>query len=72
MIMQIMINLLQILIWPIGPYKMSFLPNLKLFGPTETASYRPKKLDKILLCYMGKWTGGHSYAYQNGCHDVNV
>ena len=36
MIMQIMINVPQILIWPIRPNKSVSVPNLKLFVPMKT------------------------------------
>ena len=35
MIMQVMIDLSQILIWPLTIKRVS-VPNLKLFGPTKT------------------------------------
>ena len=48
-----------------------FVPNLNLFGPMKT-EFRPKKLKNFLLCYMGKWAGGRSFAHQHGCHNINV
>ena len=54
MIMQIMINLLQILIWPIGPCKMYFHQISSYLGQRKK-SYRPKQLDEFFLCNMGKW-----------------
>ena len=35
-------------------------------------SYRQKKLKKFLLCYIGKWADGHSFAYQHDCKNMNV
>ena len=33
-------------------------------------SYRQKKLKKFLLCYIGKWADGHSFAYQHDCKNI--
>ena len=35
-------------------------------------SYWPKKMENFLLCYVGKWVDGHSFAYQHGCRNINV
>ena len=32
----------------------------------------PVKVGYFLLYYMGKWAGGHSFAHQHGCHNINV
>ena len=51
MIMQIMINLPKILIWPIRPYNVSLYQILTYL---DQQSYGPKKFENCLLCYMGK------------------
>ena len=38
----------------------------------EKQSWWPKKLENFLLCYVGKWAGGHSFAYQYGCWNINA
>ena len=43
------------------------IPNLKLFGPMKIV-----KLDNFLLCYIGKWVGGHSFAHQHGSRNINL
>ena len=39
-----------------------FIPNLKLFGPTNT-KLQTKEVGEFLLGYAGKWAGGHSFAH---------
>ena len=57
MTVQIMINLLQISIY------LSYLEQ-------RQQSNRSKKLNNFLLCHMGTWAGGHSFAYQHSCHNI--
>ena len=64
MTMQIMINLPQILLWPIRPYNVS-LYQLWTYLDQRKQSYGPKKLENFLLCYMGRWAGKQSFAYQH-------
>ena len=60
--MNIMINLPQILIWPVS------VPTLKLFGSIKT-KVLTKEVGEFPLCYMGKWAGS---AYQHDCRNLNV
>ena len=71
MIMQIMINLLQILMWPINH---TTCPCSKIWSHLDqwTQSYWPSKLENFLLCYMGKWAGGHYFAHHHGCRNIYV
>ena len=65
MIMQIMINLLQILMWTIRPYDMS-LYQIWSYLNERTQSYRPIKLENF--CYIMWENGaGHSFADYDGC-----
>ena len=70
MIMQIMINLPQILIWPMRPQKVS-VPNLKLFGSIKTELLAKEVGESSIMLY-GKMGWGHSVAYQHGCRNINV
>ena len=63
MTMQIMINLSYKTIQCVS------VPNLNVFKPMKTEF---EKLENFLLCYMGKWAGRHSFAYQHGCRNINV
>ena len=50
--MQIMINLPQILVWPIRPYNVS-VPNLNLFEPIKT-ELRAKEVGEFSIMLYGK------------------
>ena len=71
MTMQIMTNLPQILLWPVRPYSAS-LYQFWTYWDQWKPSYGPKKLENFLLCYMAKWAGRCSFAYQHGCCNINV
>ena len=71
MIMQLMIILLQILIWPMKPHDLS-LYKIWSYLDQLKQSYGPMKLEDFLLCYVGKWACGHSFAHQHGCRNINV
>ena len=64
---QIMINLPQILIWPVRPYNNSLYQIWSYFDQSKQ-NYRSKNLKSFLLRNMGKWV----YARQHGCHNINV
>ena len=75
MILQIMINLPQISIWPVRSHNASLYQIWSYLDQWEQ-SYGPKKLDNFLdnflSCYMGRWAGGHSFAHHQGCRNINV
>ena len=47
------------------------VPNLKLFRSLKTELWT-RIFGEFLLCCTGKWAGGHSFAYQHGCRNINV
>ena len=57
MILQIMIDLSQILVWSIRPQNVS-LYQIWSHLDQRKQSYKQKKLENFLLCYIGKWAGG--------------
>ena len=65
MIMQIMIDLSQILIWPITIKRVS-VPNLKSFGQTKT-ELRAKEVGEFSVMLYGKMGWGRSLAHHHGC-----
>ena len=40
---------------------------------TSTIELWAKEVGEFsMVCYMGKWAGGHPFAYQHGCCNINV
>ena len=60
MIMQIMINFSPNLDMAYKTIQSVSVPNSNLFGSMKTQ--KEKNMENFLLCYMGKWAGGHSFA----------
>ena len=68
MIMQIMIDLSQVLIWPT---KRVSVPNLKSFVPTKI-ELRAKEVGEFSIMLYGKMGYGRSLAHHHGCRNINV
>ena len=66
MVMQILINFIQILVWPVrSSYRLSLYQFEVIWTYANVIwTYGPKKLQNFLLCYMGKWTGGLPLNYE--------
>ena len=71
MIMQIIMNLPQILVWDIKPYNVP-LYDIYSYLDQRKQSYGPKKLEDFPLRYMGKCACGHSFAHQHGHGNIDV
>ena len=48
------------------------LYHIRSYLSQRTQSYKTKEVEYFLLCYRGKWAGGHSFARQHGCCNINV
>ena len=48
------------------------VPHWKSTGPMKTEFNGLKKLENVLLCYMGKSAGAHCFAYKHGCCNTNL
>ena len=47
------------------------VPNLKLFEPLKT-ELRAKECGEFSIMLLGKWDGGHSFAHQHDCCNMDL